>query len=55
MVWIIVILLVNFILIPLIELLLAERARFFAEVVVYLVCFVWVIYTLFFVGKGATP
>lgn len=51
MLQIIVILLVAYILIPLIALTLAERIKFFVEVVVYIVTFVWVVYTLF-VGKA---
>jgi hypothetical protein len=46
MLLIIVILLVNFILIPLIELTLSERIKFFAEVTVYAVTFIFVVYTL---------
>ena len=47
MLQIIIILLVAEILIPLIALTLTERIKFFAEVTVYLVTFIWIIYTLY--------
>jgi hypothetical protein len=47
MLQIIVILLVAYILIPLIQLTLKEQIRFFVEVAVYLITFVWIVYTLF--------
>jgi hypothetical protein len=50
MLQIIVILLVQFILVPLIDLCLNERVRIPVKIAVYLVTFVWVIYTLF-VGR----
>jgi hypothetical protein len=50
MLQIIVILLVNFILIELIDLCLNERVRVPVKIAVYLITFVWVIYTLF-VGR----
>lgn len=47
MLQIIVILLVNYILIELIDLCLNERVRVPVKIAVYLVTFVWVIWTLF--------
>lgn len=46
MIQIIVILLVAYIVSPLLDLVLAERVRTMAKIIVYLVTFVWIIYTL---------
>lgn len=51
MLQIIVILLVAYILVPLIDQTMNERVRVPVKIAVYLVTFVWVIYTLF-VGRG---
>jgi hypothetical protein len=51
MLQIIVILLVAFIVTPLIEMITAERVRFGVKAAVYLIAFVWVIYTVFIIGK----
>jgi hypothetical protein len=50
MLQIVVILLVAYILIPLVDLCLNERVRIPVKIAVYLITFVWVIYT-FFVGR----
>jgi hypothetical protein len=49
MVQIVVILLVAYILVPLIDMTLKEQALFFTKLLVYVIAFVWVVYTLFFV------
>ena len=51
MLQIIVILLVSYILVPLIELTLAERLRYLFKVIVYALTLLWILYTLFLVGK----
>jgi hypothetical protein len=50
MLQIIVILLVAYILTPLVDLCLNERVRIPVKIAVYLVTFVWIVYTLF-VGR----
>jgi hypothetical protein len=50
MLQIVVILLVNFILAPLIDLCLNERTRIPVKIGVYVITFVWVVWTLF-VGR----
>jgi hypothetical protein len=50
MLQIIIILLVAYILTPLIDLCLNERVRIPVKIAVYLVTFVWIVYTLF-VGR----
>jgi hypothetical protein len=44
---IIVILLVAYVIVPLLDLSIAERARYPAKIIVYIVTLLWVIYTLF--------
>jgi hypothetical protein len=51
MLQIIVILLVAFIVTPLIDMITAERVRFGVKAAVYLIAFVWVVFTTFFTGK----
>jgi hypothetical protein len=47
---IIVILAVAYILVPLFDLTLAERIRYFAKTAIYIVALVWLIYTLWLGG-----
>ena len=48
----IVILLVAYVLVPLIDLTLNERARYAVKVVVYILALLWVIFTVFFAKAG---
>lgn len=50
MIQIIVILAVAYIIVPLFDLTLAERVRYFAKLLLYALALVWIIYTLWIVG-----
>jgi hypothetical protein len=49
MIQIVVILLVAYILVPLFDLTLTERVRYFAKLLIYLIALLWIVYTLWFV------
>lgn len=51
MIQIIVILAIYMLIVPLLDLTLAERVRYFAKIVLYAVALAWIIYTLWIV-KG---